>query len=87
MALTPDLVSGTWVGGEERYIHFNSIADGQGAEMALPIYGKYIKKVYADKTLPYSQESTFTFPNGWDPCDEELSGEEICIESIDGAFD
>lgn len=87
MALTPDLVSGTWVGGEERYIHFNSIADGQGAEMALPIYGKYIKKVYADKTLPYSQESTFTFPDGWDPCDEELSGEEISIESIDGAFD
>ncbi|MDE6206655.1 MAG: penicillin-binding protein, partial [Muribaculaceae bacterium] len=53
MAFTPDLVSATWVGGEERYIHFNNMAQGQGASMALPIYGKYISKVYADPTLHY----------------------------------
>ena len=57
MAFTPELVSGTWVGGEDRYIHFNNMAQGQGASMALPVYGKYITKVYADSTLPYSQQS------------------------------
>ncbi len=53
MGFTPNLVSGVWVGGDERYIHFNRMAQGQGAAMALPIYGLYMKKVYADKSLPY----------------------------------
>ena len=57
MGFTPDLVTGTWVGGEERYIHFNSMANGQGAAMALPIYGKYMKRVYGDSSLPYKQDS------------------------------
>ena len=57
MGFTPDLVTGTWVGGEERYIHFNSMANGQGAAMALPIYGKYMKRVYGDSSLPYKQRS------------------------------
>ena len=48
MAVTPDLVSGMWVGGEDRDIHFDSMAMGQGATMALPIYAYYIKKVYAN---------------------------------------
>ncbi len=90
MAFTPDLVSATWVGGEERYIHFNSMAQGQGASMALPIYGKYITKVYADPTLPYSQETRFVFPEGIDLC-ESLSvdeePEETVDEAISGAFD
>jgi penicillin-binding protein 1A len=55
MGLTPDLVSGCWVGGEDRSVHFYSMALGQGATMALPIWGKYMKKVYADKTLNLSQ--------------------------------
>lgn len=69
MGFTPDLVTGIWVGGEERYIHFNSMAYGQGARAALPIYGLYMKKVYADKKLPYSQDSRFTFPADFNPCD------------------
>ncbi|MDE5664014.1 MAG: transglycosylase domain-containing protein, partial [Muribaculaceae bacterium] len=69
MGFTPDLVTGIWVGGEERYIHFNSMAYGQGARAALPIYGLYMKKVYADKKLPYSQDSRFTFPADFTPCD------------------
>lgn len=44
MGFTPNLVSGVWVGGDERYIHFNRMAQGQGAAMALPIYGLYMKK-------------------------------------------
>jgi penicillin-binding protein 1A len=55
MGITPDLVSGCWVGGEDRSIHFNSTDQGQGASMALPIFGYYMQKVYADKTLKISQ--------------------------------
>ncbi|MFI3240604.1 MAG: transglycosylase domain-containing protein [Bacteroidales bacterium] len=73
MGFTPELVSGVWVGGEERYIHFNGIAMGQGATMALPIYGLYMKKVYADETLPYSQETEFEFPENFDPCYDEFA--------------
>lgn len=51
MGLTPDLVAGCWTGGEERSIHFNSTNEGQGAAMALPIWGKFFQKVYADPSL------------------------------------
>lgn len=90
MAFTPDLVSGTWVGGEERYIHFNNMAQGQGASMALPIYGKYISKVYADPALHYSQESRFEFPGNINLCEGELGASdesETVEETISGAFD
>ena len=76
MAFTPDLVSATWVGGEERYIHFNNMAQGQGASMALPIYGKYISKVYADPSLHYSQDSRFEFPANINLCEGELGSVE-----------
>ena len=90
MAFTPQLVSGVWVGGEERYIHFNSMAHGQGASMALPIYGAYMSKVYADKSLPYSQDITFKFPSHINLCEKEDFGEEYTEtteESIEGVFD
>ncbi len=91
MSFTPDLVSGTWVGGEDRYIHFNNMAQGQGASMALPIYGKFMSKVYADPSLPYKQTSTFEFPAGINLCENEFSGveesEEKVDEAISGAFD
>lgn len=54
IGLTPDLVSGCWVGGEDRSVHFNSIEQGQGARVALPIWALYMKKIYADKTLQVS---------------------------------
>ncbi len=90
MGFTPDLVSGTWVGGEERYIHFNSMAHGQGASMALPIYGKFISKVYADPTLPYSQDAKFEFPAGINLCESEFAPAEeteTVDEAMSGAFD
>ncbi len=91
MGFTPQLVSGVWVGGDERYIHFNGMADGQGASMALPIYGLYISKVYADPSLPYTQDQKFTFPP-IDLCEKEFLGEFIdesvpTESSIDGVFD
>ena len=55
MGLTPDLVAGCWVGGEDRSVHFNSTNEGQGASMALPIWGKFFQKVYADPSLKVSK--------------------------------
>lgn len=55
MGLTPDLVAGCWVGAEDRSVHFNSTDQGQGASMALPIWGKFFQKVYADKTIKISK--------------------------------
>ena len=92
MGFTPNLVSGVWVGGDERYIHFNRMAQGQGAAMALPIYGLYMKKVYADKSLPYSQALQFPEPPaGFSPCYKESYGDapaaETPVEAIDNAFE
>ncbi len=70
MGFTPQIVAGAWVGGDERYIHFNSTAAGQGAAMALPIYGRFMKKVYADRSLPYTQSARFQFPENADLCSE-----------------
>ena len=76
MGFTPTLVSGVWVGGEERDIHFDNMRDGQGAEMALPIWGLYMNKVYADKSLGYLQTDTFAIPHGFDPCKDILADDE-----------
>lgn len=51
IGLTPELVAGAWVGGDERSIHFNTLEMGQGASMALPIWAKFFQKIYADKSL------------------------------------
>ena len=72
MAFTPELVTGTWVGGEERYIHFVSTAMGQGAEAALPIYALYMQQVYKDASLPYQQSTKFPIPKDFNPCEGEL---------------
>lgn len=90
MGFTPELVTGVWVGGEERYIHFNTMALGQGARAALPIYGFYMKKIYADKKLPYSQDTKFTFPADFNACSGEMftsSGESEVEEVSEGIFD
>ncbi len=71
MAFTPSLVSGVWVGGEERAIRFDNMANGQGASLALPIYGEYMKQVYADKSLGYDQSEQFDMTNSIDPCYKE----------------
>ncbi len=65
MGFTPKLVSGVWVGGEERSIRFDHIAQGQGAAMALPIWALYMKKVLANKELGYSENDNFDVPTEW----------------------
>ena len=56
IGMVPNLVTGVWVGAEDRAIHFEDIAYGQGASMALPIWGIYMKSVYQDSTLMISNE-------------------------------
>jgi penicillin-binding protein 1A len=51
MGLTPDLVTGVWVGAEDRSVHFRSTTLGQGANTALPIWALYMKKLYADPDI------------------------------------
>lgn len=77
MSLNPYLVTGTWVGAEDRSVHFQQISYGQGANMALPIFGLFIQKVYADKTINMP-EDYFTAPVGYDVdlnCEDDTSGE------------
>ena len=56
IGLTPELVSGVWVGAEDRSVHFRTLQLGMGTNMALPIWGYYMKKVYADSTLELNKK-------------------------------
>lgn len=88
MGFTPSLVSGCWVGGEERDIHFDTMLYGQGASMALPIWAIYMNKVFADKNLGYSQDEVFDLPEDLDPCAEPFSDEEMSEEDmVDFVYD
>mgnify|MGYP001235194793 CR=1 FL=1 len=63
VGITPNLVSGTWVGGEDRAIHFKGIGQGGGHNMALPIFALYMQKIYADSTIVgVSQQDKFEEP-------------------------
>ena len=68
MGVTPQLVSGCWVGGEDRDIHFSSTNTGQGAAVALPIWAIFMKKVYADKSLSISPNAKFDIPAKFNAC-------------------
>ncbi|WP_276359119.1 transglycosylase domain-containing protein [Daejeonella sp. H1SJ63] len=63
MGITPELVTGVWTGAEDRAIHFSTTSFGEGANTALPIFGLYMQKVYADPTLKYSK-GDFPLPKG-----------------------
>ncbi len=87
---TPQLAFGAWVGGDERDIHFNSMAYGQGASASLPICAYFLKKVFQDGRLGYSQEQNFDIPAGFDPCamepDEEYGevDESVGLDNLFG---
>ena len=63
IGITPQLVSGVWTGAEDRSISFHRMEEGQGARAAMPIFGLYMQKVYADSRLGYSTED-FPLPEG-----------------------
>ncbi|WP_028897961.1 transglycosylase domain-containing protein [Prevotella sp. HUN102] len=79
MGLTPELVNGVWIGGEDRDIHFDNNAIGQGATLALPIWGYYMNLVYDDKTLHYNPNAKFEIPKDFDSCE---SVDSISINGI-----
>ena len=87
MGVTPSLVSGCWVGGDERDIHFGRMTYGQGAAAALPIWAMYMKKVYDDPTLGYDQQERFKLPEGFDPCaGSETPDGEVEERGLDDLF-
>lgn len=71
MGVTPTLVTGVWVGGDDRDIHFDTMQMGQGATMALPIFAYYMRRVYADSRLGYSDSAVFDLPEDYDPCSSD----------------
>ena len=91
MGYTPSLVSGCWVGGEDRDIHFESMSDGQGAAMALPVWALYMKKVYADPSLGYSQREQFNIPSDFKFCggddDLPMASDFAPVDHFDELFD
>lgn len=75
MGVTPQLVGGIWVGAEDRSIHFQNLANGQGASMALPIWAKFLQKAYADPKLKLNN-APFEQPAGISKrldCDETIT--------------
>lgn len=73
-ALTPQLAAATWTGADLRSIRFGSLSEGQGANMALPVWGRFMRRVYADPGLPYKPfAKLFEVPEGFNmnlDCDE-----------------
>ena len=83
IGFTPRLVSGAWVGGEDRDIHFDNANLGQGANAALPIWAYYMQKVFADRSLGYSPDEKFDIPEDFDPCGRKNSGMDVAgIEDV-----
>ena len=72
MGITPDLVTGVWFGGEDRYIHFQSTGEGQGAAAALPIFGLFMRALYDDPALPYNESAVFNIPPDFPMCGESM---------------
>lgn len=73
MGFTPQFIGAVWTGGEDRVVRFRSTALGQGANMALPIWGLFAQKLYADKSLGYSQGIRFAMPTGKLPVELDCS--------------
>ena len=66
LGITPNLVAGVWSGWEDQAIHFEDMTHGQGANMALPVYGLFLQKLYADEELGIMETDVFDVPPGFD---------------------
>ncbi|MBQ3203954.1 MAG: penicillin-binding protein [Alistipes sp.] len=89
MCVTPNLVAGSWVGGEDQSVHLNS--QGEGSVMALPIVGEFFKMVYDDGTLGVKRTDRFARPEGWEPydCPKEIipDAATVGVQEEDEFFD
>ena len=88
MGITPNLATGVWVGWEDRATHFWSTGEGQGAKMALPIWGIFMKKVWADKELGITPDDKFAKPSNWTGDCADLQGlggygDDVGLQTID----
>ncbi len=88
IGVTPDLVSGAWVGAEDRSVHFDNLALGSGSNMALPIWSIYMTKVYADPSLKISK-GDFEAPSEFNydlrcPDTEDLKLDENDLKMMEG---
>ena len=81
---TPSLSFGAWVGGDERDVHFASMANGQGAASALPVVATFLNKVYDDESLGYSRDDNFEIPEDlkakWSEAPDDVN-EELFTDS------
>ena len=87
IGFTPQLVSGCWVGGEDRDIHFDRGQMGQGATMALPIWAIFMKKVYADRSLGIDPMAKFDLPEDYNPCGRKAEEDDFTENGIDEVFE
>ena len=87
IGFTPQLVSGCWVGGEDRDIHFDRGQMGQGATMALPIWAIFMKKVYADRSLGIDPMAKFDLPEDYNPCGHKTEADDFTENGIDEVFE
>lgn len=85
IGVTPELVSGVWVGGDDRDIHFDSMRMGQGATMALPIWAYYMRRVFADTDLGCSESAVFDLPKDYNPCGAVADSVEV--DGIDEIYE
>lgn len=74
MGITPNLATGVWVGWEDRATHFWSTGEGQGARMALPIWGIFMKKIWEDRELGITPDDKFAKPSNWTGDCADLQG-------------
>lgn len=84
MGITPNIVTGTWVGGDDRWVRFKSIGLGQGGKMARPIFAKFLKKLEADERLNLDLAKRFPRPLNYDV---ELNCSLYDDISPDGSYD
>ena len=77
IGVTPNLVTGVWTGWEDRSVHFKTLHMGQGANMALPIFALYMKKIYEDPQYGIMQSDVFEAPPDFNinlNCDDSQEG-------------
>jgi penicillin-binding protein 1A len=87
MSIMPNLVTGVWVGGEDRGIHFDDMRIGQAANTAVPIFGRFIKKVFAsDKITSVKEDDTFEAPEHFGYT-LDCSDRHISADESDGAIE
>ncbi len=86
VGFTPELVAGVWTGANYRSIHFEDLTRGQGSNMALPIFGRFFKKVFADDSLNYNENFIFEAPDNFN-IDLDCGGAKTDIDRSKSDYD